>query len=300
MKNDPNFVCAWIESETSIQKEYVCDVFGIDPERFIFIEHQKDGAGELAIDIAESILSTGAIDMLVINSLKCLVPSTEFEKSMSEHTIGLQARMNSKMMRKLTPLVAENETAFILITHLTTSIGSMSYDPMIVAGGWAIIYGASIILDMRKKSISESDPISKTEGVKIGVSVKKNHCLPDRNPYQKCEYFAIFGEGIEQYLSVLEIAIKKGILSQSGAFIKDPDENGEPREWNGIRLSFQGKQKFRNFCIENPEYFKELQSKLEGNLSEVMTEEEVKEAINLEKTINETAEEDGKKTKKKK
>ena len=89
MKNDPEFVCAWLESENSLQKEYICDTFGIDPDRFFYIEHERDGAGEKALDLTEAVLGTGAIDLMCINSLKCLVPSEEFRKSHSEFVVGV-------------------------------------------------------------------------------------------------------------------------------------------------------------------------------------------------------------------
>lgn len=89
MKKDPSFVAGWLESENSLQKEYVCDTFGIDPERFFFIEHDRDGAGEKAIDLTEAVLATGAIDMFVINSLKALVPSEEFKKSIGDAVVGV-------------------------------------------------------------------------------------------------------------------------------------------------------------------------------------------------------------------
>lgn len=89
-KKDPEFVAGWLESESSLQKEYVCDTFGIDPDRFFFIEHDRKGAGEVALDIVESVLSTGACDMFVINSLKALVPSEEFKKSIGDAVVGVK------------------------------------------------------------------------------------------------------------------------------------------------------------------------------------------------------------------
>lgn len=88
-KKDPNFVAGWLESENSLQKEYVCETFGIDPDRFFFIEHDRDGAGERALDLVEAVLATGAIDMFVINSLKALVPSEEFKKSIGDAVVGV-------------------------------------------------------------------------------------------------------------------------------------------------------------------------------------------------------------------
>lgn len=89
MEKDPNFVAAWLESENSLEKDQICETFRIDPNRFFFIDHDRDGAGEGAIDLMESILSTGVIDMCVINSLKMLVPSEEFKKQLSEHVVGV-------------------------------------------------------------------------------------------------------------------------------------------------------------------------------------------------------------------
>lgn len=273
MKKDPSFVAAWLESENSLQKEYVCDTFGIDPERFFFVEHDRDGAGEKAIDLAETVLSTGSVDMFVINSLKALVPSEEFKKSLTDAVVGVQARMNARMTRKLTALVAEHETAFVVITHLSTDIGSMSRDPLVISGGHAIIYAASIIFDLRKRAILDTDPISKEEGIKVGVTIKKNHCLPDRNPYVKTDYYAIFGQGIEQHLTVLDMAIKQGILIQKGAFIRDPDENGEPKVVDGEKLQWQGKERFRSYVIENEEYFEQLKARIRGEFVQLSDEE---------------------------
>lgn len=148
---------------------------------------------------------------------------------------------------------------------------------MVVAGGVAIMYGASIIVDLRKKIVLDTDPIDREEGIKIGVTIKKNHCTPDRNPYLKTDYYAIFGEGIEQHLSTLDNAIKQGILKQGGAWIKDLDDEGKVKEWNGEPLNFQGKEKYRQFVIEHPDYLADLKRRIRGDV-EVMSEEEVEAA----------------------
>jgi len=127
MQKDPDFCACWLESENSLSKDYLCETFGIDPNRFFFIEHEKTGAGEAAIDELETVVGTGAVNIAVVNSLKCLVPSEEFRKQMGEFTIGSAARMNAKMVRKLTSITAENEVALVLISHLTTDIGSYKY-----------------------------------------------------------------------------------------------------------------------------------------------------------------------------
>ncbi|MED1125224.1 hypothetical protein [Bacillus atrophaeus] len=287
-KEDPSFVAGWLESENSLQKEYICDTFGIDPDRFFYVEHDRDGAGEQALDLVESILGTGAVDLFAINSLKCLVPSEEFKKSLGDAVVGVQARMNARMTRKFTALVAEHNTAFIIVTHLSTDIGSMSRDPLVISGGHAIIYAASITLDLRKKAVLDTDPIKREEGIKVGVTVKKNHCLPDRNPYVKTDYFAIFGQGIEQYLTLIDKAVNQGVLVQKGAFIRDPDENGDPKVVNGEKLQWQGKEKFRTYLIENEDYFEQLKARIRGEVVQ-LTDEEIEGLKQDERKIAQSA-----------
>ena len=152
MKNDPNFIAIWLESENSLEEGYIVDTFGIDPERFFYIEVEAKKPAEEILDILYNILSTGIADICVINSLKCLIPTKEREASLFDTTIALQARLNSRLVSKFTAMVAEYNTAFVLIQRLSTDIGSMSRDPLIVAGGLAIRYWSSLTLDLRKKN----------------------------------------------------------------------------------------------------------------------------------------------------
>jgi recombination protein RecA len=288
MKKDPSFVAGWLESEGSLKIDYLTKVFGIDPDRFVYVEHDRIEAGEGALDQVEAIMGTGALDMMVINSLKCLVPAEEFQKSMKQVQVGAQARMNSKMMRKFTSLVTESDTAFVIVTHLTTQIGSMSRDPLIVSGGNAILYASALTLDLRKQSLGDGDPITKEEGSKIGLTVKKNHCMPEKNPYVKTEYFVIFGEGTEIYLEALQNAQDQDIILGSGWMREPhPDDSTLAREWNGITLKWQGKANFRKFCIENPEYFEDLLNRISGTVV-VMTDAEISEIKEEEKAIEAT------------
>lgn len=122
-KADHDFVAGWLESEGSLVKDYICDTFGIDPDRFFFLEMDRAGAGEIALDRVEAILATNCLDIMVINSLKSLVPSEEITKSLSNVVVGTQSRMNARMCRKFTALVAESNTAYVIITHLSVNIG---------------------------------------------------------------------------------------------------------------------------------------------------------------------------------
>lgn len=285
MSIDPEFVACWLESESSLELNYLIDTFHIDPERFVYLEHEREGAGEAALEKIESILALNVCDMVVINSLKCLVPSAEMERSIAQETIALQARMNAKMARKFTSLVSESNAAFVIVQHLTTDIGSMAHDKSVLAGGGAIRYASALTIDLRKRSLAPTDPITPEEGIKIGLTVKKNHCTPAINPYLKTEYYVVFGEGIEQYLETLENAIEQGILYKGGAYIKDLDpDTGEVRQYNGQDLVWRGKESYRQFMKDNPEYFETLMNRVAGTYIE-MTAEEIKEAKLSEKDL---------------
>lgn len=277
MQKDPNFFAGWLESEKSLSMQDF-EMFNIDPERLFYHEISRDGAAEEALNAVESILLTGVIDMFVVNSLKCLVPAEELHGAMEKQQIGLQARLNSKMMRKLTPIIAEQNVAFIMVQHLMTEIGKMFGDPLQIAGGRAIRYGASLIVDYRRLSIGKEDPITKEEGVKIGVTVRKNHVITNKYPYVKTAYYGIFGVGTEKYLELMDIAIKQGILIKSGAFIKIPDENGDPLIIDGEKMQWQGVTKFRQYCIDNQDFFEELKSKInKKEIVESLSDNEINE-----------------------
>lgn len=278
MKKDPNFIAVWLESEASLEKKYIVNTFGIDPNRFFYMDVDNNLGAEGTLDILHDILRTGTADMCVINSLRCLVPEKEQESSLKDITIALQARMNARMTRKFLTLIAEYEIAFVIIQHLATDIGSMSRDPMVVAGGHAIKYWSSLTLDLRKRSVSDSDPIGKEDGVKIGVKILKNHCTPDKFAYVKFVYYAIFGEGIEQYLSTLDKARRQGIAECKGAWIYWYDSDGNVKEkWNG-------KMSYRNYMIENPEIFKSFTEAVSPEIK-AMSGEEIEDIKQLEKTV---------------
>lgn len=283
MKQEPSFIACWLESEGSLTKDYVCGTFGIDPERFIFMEYDPILGAEDILDMVRSILSTGTIDMFCINSLKCLVPKKEHETSLKDATVALQARMNSRMTNKFTALVKEYDTAFCLVCHLTTDIGSMSRDPLVVAGGHSIKYWSSLTLDMRKLSIGPGEPVTQEEGVKISVRIKKNHCRPDTFPYKKIIYYAIFGEGTEQIFTSLDYAMEQGIIEQRGAWLYWMKDGEEYEKWNGRAI-------FRTFMRENPDKLAELQATIDQSLTvKNISGEELEKIMTDEKEIDDIA-----------
>lgn len=128
MQEDENYTCLWLESEHSLEINYVIDTFGIDPKRFVVVEMDLREGAELCLDQCESYLRTGAFNAFIINSLKALVPKTQLNKSITEDTVAMQARVNTKALNKFISIVKEFDILFIAVQHLTTMIGTMSRD----------------------------------------------------------------------------------------------------------------------------------------------------------------------------
>ena len=278
-----SFTALWIESEHSMDKEYIVDTFGVDPNRLIFIPFDPEIGSEATLDMVQTIIESDSVDLVAINSLKALIPQKENEASLTETQVALAARQNAKMSRKFTALVAKHNVAFIMVGHLSTEIGAMSRDPLIISGGAAIQYWSSLTLDMRKRSIGPSDPITKEEGVKIHVNVKKNHTISNRNPYVQVDYYAIFGKGIDQMLEVIEEAFNSGVLIQRGAWINWIDGNGEVIE------KFNGRAAMKEFFHNNPDKWMEFKSLFDGSASvKELSQDEIKEIENEFKAIEET------------
>ena len=284
MKKNPDFMAIWLESEESLSLE-ACKMFGIDEERFVVIHLEKDGAAEVALDRLEAMLDSGVFDMAVINSLKCLTPSTEFEANMGQQTIGLQARMFGKLMRKIVALIAEHDCALVMTNHLSTQIGVMHGDPMTMTGGLAIRFASMLTLDFRKKSVLDGDPVSKDECMKIGVGVKKNHCKVDRMPYLRTDVFVKYGVGTERSVEIIELAEKCGILTKKGSWYREYsgefDSKGNPLERileDGTKAAWNGMKNAREYVVSHPDYFDYLVAKVTnfGNIDvETMSEEEI-------------------------
>lgn len=126
--------------------------------------------------------------------------------------------------------------------------------------------------------------------MKIGLTVKKNHVITNKYPYVKTEYYGIFGKGTEKYLELIDIAVNSGIIIKAGAFYKVPDENGDPQMVNGEKMQWQGTAKFRQYCIDHPEFYEDLVNKVEGNVTvEEMTSDEVSEIKAAEESFENDA-----------
>lgn len=278
MKTDPFFIVIWVESESSLSDEQL-EMFGIDMDRFIIVELDERGAGEAAMEQCRAYLKSGVPHMIVINSIKALTVSEEFEKSISQQTIGKQARFVSKLMGIFTPMISRQKTSFVLVNHLSTNIGQMHGDPLVAACGRSLGYYSMMILDLRKKTVLDTDPIvgEKEQFMKIGAAVRKNHCTVTRNPYVRCDYFIEYGKGTDTTGEVLSVAINAGILTKTGAWIREYDAEGEVRKLDdGFECRWNGQKKLKEYVDLNPEYLEYLEARISGYEVQDMTEEEVK------------------------
>lgn len=285
-KEDPNFIVAWLETENSLNSDHLA-MFGIDPSRFLFIPYEDGAAGEACVEQIRAFVQSGVLNMVVVNSVKALMPSAEFDKDLKTQSIGSHARFISRVMGILNPTISKHKVALVLVNHLTTEIGKMHGDPLVAASGRAIRYYSILTLDFRKKTIQDNvDPIvgNKEDFMKIGVSVRKNHCMVVKNPYVKCDYFVQYGKGTDTSGEILSVAIDSDILSQSGAWIREYDADGEVRVLpDGTHAKWNGKKALKTYIDNAPDYLKYLEERVAGNISvQSMTEEEVQEIIREE------------------
>ena len=278
MKQDQSFVALWVETENSLDKDMISGTFDIDLNRFIILDYDPNLGAEGILDIISGYMTAAPFDMVVINSLKALVPTKILEEDMSMQTPAIQARLWSKMSMKFTSLVAEGNTAFILITHMYTGIGTYM-SPQVISGGMAIKYWSGLTMSFAKKTLGAGDPISKEEGMHVEVTIKKNRNFSDRLPYQKFDYYVIFGEGTETILTNLASFINAGLLQAKGSYIYLLDDKGEKVE------SFQGKQKYRQYMIDHPDVYEKLVAKLPTTSTVTALSEE--EVADIEREENE-------------
>lgn len=280
MQQDPNFIALWLESESSLELSAMTEMFKIDLERFVYIEIDSKASAEGALDQIIALIKAEPFDIAVINSVKCLTPSKEFDDSMKDQNIGLQARMMSKFTRKVTALASNQGTALVLVNHKTTDIGKMYGDNLVPAAGRALRYSSLLILDFAGRSVLDADPVKKDTHKKIGVKVFKNHCAQKINPYESTVYYVKYGVGTDTTIETIDILIESGEINRAGAWFSVIDENtGDPIEFNGMTLKWQGKDSVIKAIQEDAELREFLFAKANGNEIEFekLTEEEISE-----------------------
>ena len=202
--------------------------------------------GEQALDICDALVRSSAVDMIVIDSVAALTPKAEIEGDMGDSHVGLQARLMSQALRKLTAIVNKSHTCVIFINQLREKVGVMFGNPEVTPGGKALKFYASIRIDVRKM-----DTLKDAEGAmgnRTKAKIVKNKLAP---PFKQAEFDIVFGEGISQEGCIMDMGIQFDIIGKSGAWFS----------YNGEKVA-NGREKMRQFLKDNPEISNEIQQKI--------------------------------------
>ncbi|MEX2133814.1 MAG: recombinase RecA [Acidimicrobiia bacterium] len=236
-------IAAFIDAEHALDPGYA-EAIGVDVDELLI---SQPDTGEQALEIADMLIRSGALDVLVIDSVAALVPRAEIEGEMGDTHVGLQARLMSQALRKLAGNLSKSRTTAIFVNQLREKIGVMFGSPETTPGGRALKFYSSVRLDIRRiETLKEGS--GEGIGNRVRVKVAKNKMAP---PFRKAEFDIMFGEGISREGSLLDIAVDEGVVRKSGAwFTFDDDQLG------------QGRENAKRFLKENPEIAMQLQDKV--------------------------------------
>jgi RecA protein len=240
-------IAAFVDAEHALDPEYA-RALGVNVDELLI---SQPDTGEQALEIAEELVRSSAVDVVVIDSVAALVPKAEIEGAMEDQQMGLQARLMSKALRKLTGIVGKTNTTVIFINQLRQKIGVMYGNPETTTGGNALKYYSSVRLDIRRcDSIKKDD---KDIGNRVRVKVVKNKVAP---PFKTCEFDIIFGKGICKLGCILDVAVSMDIVKKAGAWFS----------YNEEKLG-QGREKAKEFFETHPEILEEVEAKVREKLA---------------------------------
>lgn len=246
-------VCAFIDAEHALDPHYARKL-GVNTSDLII---SQPDTGEQGLEILDRLVASGAVDFAVVDSVAALVPRAEIEGEMGDNHVGLQARMMSQALRKLTGSVKKMNATVIFINQIRMKIGVMFGNPETTTGGNALKFFASIRLEVRKSTaLKDGETVI---GNDTNVKVVKNKVAP---PFRTASFEILYGQGINKVGEVIEIAVKLNIVEKSGAWFS----------YNGNKIG-QGKEKVRVYLRENPEIFKEIEEKVKKQYSAVRLDE---------------------------
>ena len=256
-------IAAFIDAEHALDPTYA-KALGVDLDELYV---SQPDTGEQALDIVDSLVRSSAVDIIVVDSVAALTPKAEIEGDMGDSHVGLQARLMSQALRKLTAIVNKSKTCVVFINQLREKVGVMFGNPEVTPGGKALKFYASIRIDVRKTDIlKDSDGAA---GNRTRAKVVKNKLAP---PFRQAEFDIMYGEGVSQEGCVIDLGIQYDVIQKSGAWFS----------YQGNKVA-NGKEKMRQFLKDNPELMREMEDKIrqmakgmpaEGVAGEVSGEED--------------------------
>ena len=244
--------CAFVDAEHALDPSYAKKL-GVNVEDLLI---SQPDAGEQALEIADTLVRSGAIDVLVVDSVAALVPRAELEGEMGDHHVGLQARLMSQALRKLTSSVARSNTLIIFINQIRMKIGVMFGNPETTTGGNALKFYSSVRMEIRRiGAIKDKDDVV---GNHTRVKVVKNKVAP---PFKTIEFDIMYGEGVSKAGELIDLGVQAGIVEKSGSWFS----------YDAQRIG-QGKENVRTFLNENPQIADEIEYKIRENAGVISNE----------------------------
>lgn len=254
--------CAFIDAEHALDAEYA-ENLGVDIDNLIL---SQPDTGEQGLDIAESLVRSGAVDLIVIDSVAALVPRAEIEGEMGDSHVGLQARLMSQALRRLTGVIAKSNTTVIFINQLREKVGVMFGSPETTPGGRALKFYSSVRLDIRRiKTITQGDD---SIGSRTRVKVVKNKVAP---PFKVVEFDIMYGKGISKSGVLLDTAVDLNIVDKAGSWFSYKDE----------KLG-QGRENVKDYLEANPEIMAQIDSNVRNTIQVADDGEKTEEVENIE------------------
>ena len=241
-------IAAFVDAEHALDPEYAKNL-GVNIDELLI---SQPDTGEQALDITEELVRSGAVDIIVVDSVAALVPKAEIEGTMEDQQMGLQARLMSKALRKLTGVIGKTNTTVIFINQLRQKIGVMYGNPETTTGGNALKYYASVRMEIKRTETLKGD--GEDVGNHVRVRVLKNKVAP---PFRTAEFDIIFGKGISKTGNILDVAVNLGIVNIAGAWFS----------YNDAKLG-QGREKSKEFLDANPELLAEIERLVREKLAE--------------------------------
>jgi recombination protein RecA len=244
-------MCAFIDAEHAFDSAYAKKL-GVDVDNLLI---SQPDYGEQALEIADRLILSGALDVVVIDSVAALVPKSELEGEMGDSKMGLHARLMSQALRKLTATISKTNTICIFINQLREKIGVMFGNPEVTTGGNALKFYASVRLDIRRQTqVKDGD---EAIGNHVKVKVVKNKVAP---PFRAAEFDIIFGEGISKTGEIVDMGTELGIVQKSGSWYS----------YNNDKLG-QGRDAVKQLMVDNPELAKEIEGKIREKIKEMQS-----------------------------